>query len=342
MSDRRGNRRTASRSQRTVSPVKNGTSVMKGSKRRDFLLKHTYSDSPIAIGICDREGRFVDGNAAWLRMFDIPSVDEMEWPSLFGIPGLTDLARMKLRRLEAVTHEVLFDQKRSRRSQGSASTYLSLSIAPLSSNGSRLPRGYVIHAEDRTDRHSVENDLAARVDELKLSEAVLDGRLTQISKQHEVIRGMLLELEDSRAELASANATLKAELSESDRLERILRESEKRLRLILDSILAGVVITDVETNRVVDINLAATQMIGLRKSQIIGRLCDRVLCIGREICCSLTGEGRSIDQFRSVLLTHDGLQIPIMRMVTRMTWQDHDYLVDSFVEIDGGRREPRR
>jgi hypothetical protein len=43
-----------------------------------------------------------------------------------------------------------------------------------------------------------------------------------------------------------------------------------------------------------------------------------------------------------MLLTHGGIQIPILRTVTTMTWQDHNYYVDSFVEVDGRATQGRR
>jgi PAS domain S-box-containing protein len=302
----------------------------------DELLEHTYTKSPVPIGICDSEGRFVDVNIAWLRMFGLQSVGEMAWSSLFDMPGLEDRVCHRLGRLETVSCETQVDHAAPGRESGNAWMNLSLSIVPLNGTATSSPRGYVVHAQDTSDRRRAEHELSERIDELKLSEAALGGRLSQIVEQHHAIREMLIDLETSKDELESANARLRAELSESGRLEGILRENEKKLRAVLDSIVAGVVITNTQTSRIADVNLAAAEMIGLRKSQIIGRPRHGLLCIGSQICSPMTGQQRSADHFRSVLLTHDGRQLPILRTTIRMTLEGRDLCVDSFVDLSEG------
>jgi PAS domain S-box-containing protein len=58
----------------------------------------------------------------------------------------------------------------------------------------------------------------------------------------------------------------------------VLREREERLKTILDSLQAGIVCINAETYTIVDANLAAIEMIGAAKEQIIGHVCHKYIC----------------------------------------------------------------
>ncbi len=63
-------------------------------------------------------------------------------------------------------------------------------------------------------------------------------------------------------ELDLANRALVADIAEREKGERALRENERYLRTIFDSISVGMFIVDVETRQIVDVNLAAQHLMG--------------------------------------------------------------------------------
>ena len=123
------------------------------------------------------------------------------------------------------------------------------------------------------------------------------------------------------------------DITERKKAEEALRENEERLKSILDSILTGVVLIDAETHKIADANPLATEMIGLPKQQIIGKVCHKFICPAEEGRCPITDLGQAIDKSEHVLLKPDGREVPIIKTVTTMILRGREYLVDSFVDI---------
>ncbi|MBW2646807.1 MAG: PAS domain-containing protein [Deltaproteobacteria bacterium] len=57
------------------------------------------------------------------------------------------------------------------------------------------------------------------------------------------------------------------------RTEKALKESEQRLKTILDSVQAGILTIDAKSHKIVGVNPMAAEMIGIPKEQIIGHVC---------------------------------------------------------------------
>jgi len=73
-------------------------------------------------------------------------------------------------------------------------------------------------------------------------------------------------------------AELKQEAAERSRAEKELRESEVRLKTVLDSIQAGIVVIDPESHIIVGVNAAAGKMVGAAREQILGSVCHKYIC----------------------------------------------------------------
>ena len=63
-----------------------------------------------------------------------------------------------------------------------------------------------------------------------------------------------------------------------EQAEEELRKSEERLKIILDSIPAGIVIINAQSHIIVDANPAAIQMIGTYKEKVVGSICHKYIC----------------------------------------------------------------
>ncbi|MEJ5311892.1 MAG: GAF domain-containing protein [Anaerolineae bacterium] len=115
--------------------------------------------------------------------------------------------------------------------------------------------------------------------------------------------------------------------------EEAIRESEERLRLILDSVLAGVVVIDPLSHTITDINQAAATLIGAPREEIIGAICHRYICPAEVGACPITDLGKAVDNSERVLLTSDGRNVPILKTVVTMVINGRPYLLESFVDI---------
>ncbi len=139
-------------------------------------------------------------------------------------------------------------------------------------------------------------------------------------------------IRDDRGRLVGAVETLQ-DITDRRHAEEALRQSEQRIQCILDSINAGVLLIDFETHTILDANEAASQKVGLPKSEIIGRLCHRFVCPTECGRCPITDLGQTIDGSERVLLRADGSTIPILKSVTQGIVQGRPCLIESFVEI---------
>ncbi|NCO41951.1 MAG: hypothetical protein COZ06_28760 [Armatimonadetes bacterium CG_4_10_14_3_um_filter_66_18] len=109
------------------------------------------------------------------------------------------------------------------------------------------------------------------------------------------------------------------ELQARTQTEQALQEGEQRLRTIMESIQAGIVIVDAETHLITDVNRAAAEMIGGPREEIVGRLCHRYICPAEQGRCPVTDSGEEVDATERVLLTANGARLPILKTVTRVT-----------------------
>ena len=122
--------------------------------------------------------------------------------------------------------------------------------------------------------------------------------------------------------------------SEANRLaEEALRESESRLRTILDNVQTGILILDPATHTIVDANPVAVKLIGAPKEQIVGAACHKFVCPADVGKCPITDLGQRVDNSERVLLTASGKPRPIIKTVVTVMLGGREHLLESFVDI---------
>jgi PAS domain S-box-containing protein len=117
-----------------------------------------------------------------------------------------------------------------------------------------------------------------------------------------------------------------------------LRTSEERLRSILNSVQAGIVIIDPENHITVDVNPVAAQMIGAPKEQIVGKLCHKHICPAEKGECPITDLGQKMDKSERLLLKADGRTVPILKTVVSVSLGGREHLLESFLDITERKR----
>jgi PAS domain S-box-containing protein len=111
------------------------------------------------------------------------------------------------------------------------------------------------------------------------------------------------------------------------------QQSEHRLTSVLDSILAGVMIVDGQTHRIVDVNPSAAEMIGAPKERIVGKICHHFVCPAETGRCPIRDLGQTMDRSERVMLRADGTRCPVLKSVVPAVWQGRPHLIESFVDI---------
>jgi PAS domain S-box-containing protein len=153
-----------------------------------------------------------------------------------------------------------------------------------------------------------------------------------------VVRTRLRESRIREQQVQEKKRELEMEMVQRSRVEEALRESEGKLRTILDSIFTGILIIDPETHTIVDINPMALQLLGESRENIIGSPCHRVICPAEEGKCPVTDLGQEIDNSERQLLRSDGRTLPIIKKVVPITLEGRKHLLESFFDISDLRR----
>jgi PAS domain S-box-containing protein len=144
-------------------------------------------------------------------------------------------------------------------------------------------------------------------------------------------------VKDATGKIVGAS-TVARDISGHKRVEEALRESEARLRIILESVQTGIVIIDPKTHRIIDANSVAVKLIGAPKEQIIGSGCHRYICPAEKGRCPITDLGQTVDNTERVLLTARGEICPIIKTVVPVIIGGREYLLESFIDITKRKR----
>jgi len=125
---------------------------------------------------------------------------------------------------------------------------------------------------------------------------------------------------------------------ERDRAEEALRESEARLRVILESVQTGVLIVDPESHIIKEVNREMAQMIGLPVNEIVGNPCHHFVCPAAKGQCPITDLRQGIDHSERVLIKADGAEMPVIKTVREVIFNGRRQLIESVVDISEIKR----
>ena len=120
---------------------------------------------------------------------------------------------------------------------------------------------------------------------------------------------------------------------ERKEFEQLSRQSEERLKAIMDNIQTGIILVDAETHTIVDANPAAVRMIGAAKDNIVGSVCNDYICPGGNGQCPITDLKKDVDNAEYQLVKTDGVKLPIFKTAVPVVLSDRKYLLESFVDI---------
>jgi PAS domain S-box-containing protein len=112
-----------------------------------------------------------------------------------------------------------------------------------------------------------------------------------------------------------------------------LQESEEWNQLILQTVLSGVMVIEVATRKIVEVNDTALKLIGLPKEQVVDSVCHRFVCPAEEKNCPILDLGKKVDFSEKILLAAGGKQKNIIKTVVPVQLHGREYLIESFVDI---------
>jgi PAS domain S-box-containing protein len=112
-----------------------------------------------------------------------------------------------------------------------------------------------------------------------------------------------------------------------------LRQAYEEVRVIVDSLPAGVAVIDPTNHVVRDVNPAGAAMIGLARADLIGRTCSDCFCPTQRGNCPILDAGQEIACVERVLRDASGREIPILKTAVRASLAGRDCVIESFVDI---------
>jgi PAS domain S-box-containing protein len=114
-----------------------------------------------------------------------------------------------------------------------------------------------------------------------------------------------------------------------------LEESQQQLSAIFATVQVGILLIDVESRTITDVNPKAAAIFGLPREEIIGSPCPCRRFLSREDpwLCPIVDLGQVFDNAERKILNADGKSITVLKTVATIKLQGRDHLVESFLDI---------
>lgn len=125
---------------------------------------------------------------------------------------------------------------------------------------------------------------------------------------------------------------------EKAQIEQTLRESEAQLRIILQSIDAGIFLIDPKTHMIVDANDAALSLIKAKREPVIGKIYHQFICLAEKDNCPVSDQYLTIDKSERQLLDINKESIPVLKIVTTIRIGDKELLLETIIDLTDRKR----
>ena len=112
-----------------------------------------------------------------------------------------------------------------------------------------------------------------------------------------------------------------------------LKLAHTRMRALMDSVQAGIVLVRGSDRCIVDANPAAARMAGVSVGDLIGSTCNAYLCPAETGKCPVFDLGQEVDNTERTIRRADGTKVPVLKTVTKVDLDGEAHLLESFLDI---------
>ncbi len=124
------------------------------------------------------------------------------------------------------------------------------------------------------------------------------------------------------------------DIAEIPAINQQVKKDSELFQKVLDSAKIGIVLINMQTHVIEMVNCFMQEMLQMRADEIIGHRCCDVLCrSSMDLCPHISERELTTIVTERVIERKDGALIPVIKTGTRITIEDTEYLVDSFVDI---------
>jgi PAS domain S-box-containing protein len=111
------------------------------------------------------------------------------------------------------------------------------------------------------------------------------------------------------------------------------RDALLRFETIWNWVECGIVIIDARTRQIIDINPVAARMFGGERTDIIGKSCYEIFYSANKDSCPLIDFNQEVDRSERVFMNCNGDRVPIIKSVTKITYNGQPALLECFTDI---------
>jgi len=102
---------------------------------------------------------------------------------------------------------------------------------------------------------------------------------------------------------------------------------------VWNSVECGIVIINVKTKQILDINPVAARMFGGERAFIIGKCCHEIFCPADKHSCPIIDFNQEVDRSERVFINKQGEKIPIIKSVIKINYNGQPALLECFTDI---------
>jgi PAS domain S-box-containing protein len=106
---------------------------------------------------------------------------------------------------------------------------------------------------------------------------------------------------------------------------------KKQLEIVLNNVESGIVIIDIETREIMDINPVVTRMYGGARDKIVGQSCKLLFC--QDKGCPILDYHLSLDHTERQFKTSGGEIIPVIKSVSKIIYNGRSAFLENFADI---------
>ncbi|MBN2007756.1 PAS domain S-box protein [candidate division KSB1 bacterium] len=141
-----------------------------------------------------------------------------------------------------------------------------------------------------------------------------------------------------RSEASGTHFIVTTDVTAQVLAEQAIKDSELKLKLILNKLHIGIVLVDAETQEIVDVNPMACHLIELPRDAIVGKPCNSFLCPSNRDNCPVKHQQRSVDNSERILINAHNESLTVLKTVVPIELNSRLYYIESFVDITEQKR----